>query len=506
MNKKTAKHHLLDWNEFRDNTRRATPVDLNETAIEKAKRIKFLEANDEEWFKYYFPNFYTAEPAPFHKASTKKVMTTMELFIVRSWARELSKSGRTMMEDIKLAMTGKKRNILEVSSTYDNACRLLEPYRAILESNTRLINDYGVQQSIGQWETGEFVTRKGVSFRALGAGQSPRGTRKDEIRPDKINIDDIDTDEECRNPERIKAKVKWIMEALIPTRSISNPLSVVVNGNIIAKYCCVTELAKFADDHEIVNIRDKEGKSTWPSKNSEEAIDRVLSKISYNAAQKEYFNNPVTEGDVFKDIYYGKCPPLKSCEQVLVYTDPATSNKDKSNASTKAVTVIGYKDMVYYVYKVWLDTMRSSKFVDCMFEAHQYLAAEQVDIKRIYIENNSLQDPFYEQVFTPLIRQSEKERKHALPITPDTRKKAEKFHRIEGTLEPLHRSGRIVFNEKEKTNPHMVRMENQWLGVSEKSKMMDGPDCVEGGVWIIQNRVQISTNTYSVGLRQNFKY
>lgn len=32
----------------------------------KLKRIKFLEANDEEWFKYYFPNFYTSEPADFH--------------------------------------------------------------------------------------------------------------------------------------------------------------------------------------------------------------------------------------------------------------------------------------------------------------------------------------------------------------------------------------------------------------------------------------------------------
>lgn len=316
----------------------------------------------------------------------------------------------------------------------------------------------------------------------------------------------IDTDEECRNPERIKAKMKWIQEALIPTRSISNPLSIVVNGNIIAKYCCVTELAKLADFVEIVNIRDKHGKSTWAAKNSEEQIDRVLSTISYNSAQKEYFNNPVVEGDVFKEMHYDNCPSLKSCEQVLVYADPATSNKDKGNASTKAVVVIGYKALKFYVYKVWLDTMRNSKFVDCLFEAHQYLTTEGVDVKRVYMENNSLQDPFYEQVFIPLIRQSERERGCTLPITPDTRKKAEKFHRIEGRLEPLHRAGRMIFNLKEKNNPHMQRMENQWLGVGEKSKMMDGPDAVEGGVGIIQNRVTISHNNYSVGRRQSYKY
>ena len=34
----------------------------------------------------------------------------------------------------------------------------------------------------------------------------------------------------------------------------------------------------------------------------------------------------------------------------------------------------------------------------------------------------------------------------------------------------------------------MQRMESQMLGVSEKAKMMDGPDMLEGGVWILQNR------------------
>ena len=74
-----------------------------------------------------------------------------------------------------------------------------------------------------------------------------------------------------------------------------------------------------------------------------------------------------------------------------------------------------------------------------------------------------------------------------LPITPDTRKKPDKYYRIEGTLEPINRLGLLVFNETEKTDPHMMRMETQMLGVSKSSKIMDGPDCLEGGVWILQN-------------------
>ena len=503
--KKTDKQLWEEWSEFRENVKRSTPIDLNETAVEKAKRIKALEADDEAWFKYYFPNFYTSEPADFHKKSTKLVMSNMELYLIRSWSRELAKSARTMMETIKLTLTGKKKNVLLVSNSYDNAERLLLPYKVILESNQRIINDYGEQQSIGKWETGEFTTKGGASFRALGAGQSPRGTRNDAARPDLILIDDIDTDEECRNPERIRNKMKWIEEALIPTRSISNPLMIIVCGNIIAKFCCITELAKRADKHEIINIRDKNGKSTWPQKNTEENIDRVLDSISYNSAQKEYFNNPVQEGDTFKKVIYDRCPPLKSCERVVVYSDPATSNKDKGNASTKGVGVIGYKAGKYYLYKIWLDTMRNSKFVEALFDAYLYLSLNGVDIKRVYIENNSLQDPFYEQVIVPLIRQQEKKR-GLLPITPDKRKKPEKFYRIEGTLEPIHRNGNLIFNIKEQNNPHMERMEQQMLGVSPTAKMMDGPDLLEGGVWIIQNSIATSNNAYSVGFRQSQKY
>src|SRR5690554_2958346 len=109
---------------------------------------------------------------------------------------------------------------------------------------------------------GEIITRKEVAFRAIGAGQSPRGNRNDEVRPAVIVLNDIDTEEEVRNPQLIKNKVEWVMEALYATRSVSNPLLFIVCGNIIGKTTTVTELGKKADVFEVINIRDKNGKST----------------------------------------------------------------------------------------------------------------------------------------------------------------------------------------------------------------------------------------------------
>ena len=498
---------LLYWDAFVTNQYRATPVDLNETATEKLKRIAHLEAHPEEWYKYYFPNFYTSEPAPFHKKATKRVLENPEWYEVRSWARDLSKSGRTMMDVLLLAMTGKKKTIVIVSATYDDAERLLKPYKPILEVNDRLKNDYGEQKALSGWEEGDFTTKKGVSFRAVGAGQSPRGTRNDATRPDVILIDDIDTDIDCNNPDTIEKKYAWIETALIPTRSISVPLLIIACGNIIAKYCCITEMAKKANVHDIVNIRNNNGVSTWPQRNTEELIDLAFRTMTTSAIQKEYFNNPIRVGKLFKKVHWAKCPPLRACEHVLVYSDPATSNKDNKNSSRKFTGVIGYRQGNFYLYKVWLDNMTQQTFVQNLYHAHDWVKERKVDTFKNWIENNSLQEPFWEQVLKPLIKTVAKLlNRIPLFMSLDKRKKDDKYTRIEGTIEPIYKQGSLYFNIDEKDNPSMQKMEEEFLGVAPNSKMMDGPDGLEGGIWIIKNIASKENSEYAVGHINNRKY
>lgn len=474
--------YLKAWQAFCESFRKAATVDITESRTDKIKRIKRLEANPEEWFKYYYPNYCTAEPAGFHKESTKIVLSELELYIIRAWCRELAKSSRSMMEDTYQAMTGQISNFLLVSNTHGNAERLLLEYKAFFEANPRLINDYGVQQKFGSWKSDEFTIKKGCSFRAIGWGESPRGTKNENKRPDKIRIDDIDTDEECRNEEIMNAKVNWIEQALIGTRSISEPCQIVVCGNIIHDNCVINRLKDKADRFEVVNIRDENGKSTWAAKNSEENIDRVLSLISYESAQKEYFNNPMDGSDTFRDLKDGKVPRLDTCN-VVIYADPATSNRDTTSASHKAVGIIAKKGFDYFIVKVFLDTMSNAKFIDAIFECYTFCKAQGVENIRVYIENNSLQNPFYEQVLLPQIYEKAFATNTFLPITGDDRDKKDKYTRIEGTLEPVNRLGHLIFNEAEKDSPHMKRLKAQFKNFSRKQKRMDGPDMVEGGVY-----------------------
>jgi hypothetical protein len=493
---KSDKQLLLEWDEFLLQIKNSTPIDVNESEEAKAKRIRKLESNPEEWFKYYFPKYSFADPAPFHKRSTKKVLAASRLFQSRVWARGLSKSTRRMFEIFfKTFAQEFPTNMLMVSKTEGNAARLLAPYRANLEANQRLIHDYGVQERIGSWTENEFITRGGHAFRAVGAEQNPRGSRVEERRPNILGFDDLDDDEVCRNPERVAQRWKWCQEAVFPTVEISKDYLIFFDNNLIGEDSCQAKAMELAHDVDIMNIRDENGESTWPQKNSEKDIDDMLDMLSEASKQKEYFNNPVSEGKTFTELKFGKCPPLKEMEYVITYADPATSNKDKptlksgKQASCKAVFVVGYKDLKFYIYKGFVDNVNNSKFIDWIYACNDYVGSKCLNLS--FIENNGFQEPFYDQVLKPLIFQKGQEKGMIVPVTPDDRDKPEKFTRIEGTLEPLNTNGLLILNEDEKSDPHMKRLEQQFKAASATCKIMDGPDCIEGAVWIIKNKLAV---------------
>lgn len=497
---KSNKQALQEWEEYLQSIRNSTPVDANETPEEKSARIKRLEkpGNEEDWFAYYFPSYCFAKPAPFQVKSTKRIMKAQRMYQRRAWARGLAKSTRRMMEVFYLTFVKKHpTNALLISKTEGNAARLLAPYRANLEGNQRLINDYGVQEGFGAWREEEFVTRGKHSFRAVGAEQNPRGAKMEEVRVNMIIFDDIDDDEVCRNSERVANRWKWIEKAVIPTIEISKNWYIFFDNNIIAEDSLTMRAAEFATDDEVIPIRDEFGRSVWPEKNSEQDIDDALSKISYESQQGEYFNNPMGEGKAFKEIIYGKCPPLKQLSFIIIYSDPSTSNRDKpvrasnSRTSCKAVWAVGYLDGKYYVYRGYVDTTSNSTFVDWMYELWKW--SRDKTQPYTYIENNTLQNPFYEQVLLPLIAEKAAANGGQLPVTPDTRDKPDKWFRIEGNLEPLNRLGNLIFNIDEKDNPHMKRLEAQFKSASANSRTMDGPDAIEGAVHIIKQKTMVAS-------------
>jgi phage terminase large subunit-like protein len=486
---------LKKWENHHKNMLKNLTVDYSESESDKIIRRKALEAEPERWFNYYFPNYATAEPAPFHKAATKRVLNNKKWFEVRSWSRELAKSTRTMLEVLYLVLVKKEiSNTIMVSNSGDNAVRLLLPYKINLERNQRLIHDYGDQKNLGSWTNEEFITKDGAAFRALGAGQSPRGTRNEAKRPDCLLIDDIDTDEECRNERRIKEKFKWIEKALIPTLSVSNDYRIIACGNIIAKVCTMLLLKERADHFEVVNIRNKKGLSSWPQKNSEEDIERFLGMLSYSARQGEFFNNPITEGSVFNEMAYKPARPLRDYRFLVCYTDP--SFKEGKKNDYKATLLVGEWRGEYHIIKGFCDQTSTAAMVEWHYQIDAYVN----DRASVYyfMEANFVQDTLLNAFHKAGI-----ERKQTVPVRKDERKKPDKFTRIESLLEPLNSNGKLYLNSRERDNPHMKIIEEQFLAIEPGSSHHDdAPDAAEGAVFIINKKLK-QLNPGSIQVTKN---
>lgn len=514
-----------EWDQLVKDIQNETHVEEDLSFTEREKKRKELEADPIAWIYYFFPKAAKYAFADFHIKAIKRIISNAEWYEVLSWARELAKSSTVCFVVLYLVLTGQLRNIILASATQDAAKRLLRPYRAHLENNERIKYFYGEQKGL-LWAEDEFVTKKGVSFIGVGAGNAPRGAKNDDIRPDCILLDDFDTDEGVRNPDTIKKNWEWFEQALFFTRSWSENLRTIWCGNVIAKDCCITragtkarELAerdKPLGNWDIINIRmvdirkpnPKEdyryGTSVWPQKNTEEKIDIVLAQVSSASAQKECFNNPVSEGTVFKEMRWDTIPPLNRFPFLISYADPAPSNtipsakKKNLKTSYKANFLMGIYQGKLYVITGFLDRVMNDEFIKWFYLNHDF-AKEKTQVYN-YIENNKLQDPFFQQVFKPLWAKMKELYKKALSLIADERGKPDKAVRIEGNLEPLNREGNLILNIAEKNNPHMKRLEEQFISFDLSLSMpADGPDCIEGGYFkALEKMSQLGANDIKV--------
>ena len=225
------KHAQEEWREHCRQVQSLTDTKSlhRENATQKEQRIRRLQRDYAAFCEYYFPHFLTLRDkvtgeairtihnAPFHNAAAKLVKNTPNLKAVFKWPRGHAKSTHFDIFMPLWLMFQPKRLInfmVIVGKSEDSADRLLGDIQAELQYNKRIIADFGSQMSIGNWTEGEFTTKDGVYFLACGRGQSPRGLRKRESRPDYIVIDDLDDDGLCRNKRRVGELTDWVKEAL----------------------------------------------------------------------------------------------------------------------------------------------------------------------------------------------------------------------------------------------------------------------------------------------------
>lgn len=348
-----------------------------------------------------------------------------------------------------------------VGKSEENAKTLLGDIQAELQYNQRYIHDFGEQYNVGSWEEGEFVTRSEVAFFARGRGQSPRGLRYRSHRPDYVIIDDLDDDELVESPARVNKLFDWLRSALFGTLDGGRGRFIMV-GNLIAKN---SVLAKWCDIKSVhvtrVNIYDNKGNISWASKWTQGEVRDIEMVVGYRAFQKEYMNNPIIEGAVFKNewIRWGKRPAWNKFSEIILYIDPSFKGSTKNDF--KAAKLWGKAGTTLYHLRAFVRQASVAEMVRWCYDLYEW-CREQGISPRWYMEANFMQDTILDE-----FRREGELRDYQLPITGDKRKKPDKFQRIEA-ISPLWERGFVVYDETQRDDPDMLTGIEQTLSFEKE--------------------------------------
>ena len=476
---------------------------FTETSAQRDARIERARKDYSYFVETYFPHLAKCKCGKFQLDAARYLLKNKNTRAVFEWARGHAKSTHLSLLIPLWLKIQKDRQInvmVLVSKSEDAAIRLLSDLQAELEFNELYRRDFGNQVKQGSWANGEFYTEDGCMFIAFGRGQTPRGIKDRGRRPDYIVIDDIDDDEIVRNGNRIGQAFDWCLEALLGTMTAGRGRFVMV-GNRIGKDSILSRMAERPGVyHTTVNAVDKYGEPSWPEHYNREEFAKLRLFMGERRFQKEYMNNPINEGAIFlkKHIRYGKILDLKQYRSLICYTDP--SFKNSTNSDFKATMLVGKTPSgEYHVLKAYADQTSVSAMVAWHYDIHSWVNGR-VPVM-YYMESNFLQDLILEE-----FRKTGNECGFHIPIRGDSRKKPEKFARIEA-MQPLFERGLILLNQTEEKSPGMIRLEEQLLMFERGSRAHDdAPDALEGAIFLLTRRAAAGTSTYRCASRPNRRY
>lgn len=131
-------------------------------------------------------------------------------------------------------VTGRKRYPVIVMDSIDQAYPMLEAIKAEFEFNPRLAMDFPEATGQGRvWQAGTIVTRNNAKVQVAGSGKKLRGLKHGPYRPDLCVLDDIENDEQVRNPEQRDKLQSWLTKTVLPLGGAGAKFDVVYIGTIL---------------------------------------------------------------------------------------------------------------------------------------------------------------------------------------------------------------------------------------------------------------------------------
>ena len=324
--------------------------------------------------QYFFTAFFPVAHGDFHREVLANLITKSRFVIAAP--REHAKSTTVSFLFVTYCIVyNRKRFILLVSDTASQAENFVRDIKDELETNTDLLEFFGKLEGKNNWTASDFTTSTGVRLMAKGAGQSLRGVRKKESRPDLVICDDLENDELVNTVAQRDKLYNWFNKVLINVTGKGGQIAFI--GTILHYDSVLQRLldSKKNDDrwytHKYVAWWDDGDtkKILWSEWWS---LDRLIERrqdIGEFAFQSEFLNEPIDDSTAIfkrewifnnafdlKDLPRGEDgePDIKATYGAI---DPAISKSE--TADYTAICTV-YLDKDGFIWVVGADQSRSS--------------------------------------------------------------------------------------------------------------------------------------------------
>lgn len=504
---------------------------------QQAERVALLTAvgNEPMFCKYYFSEYCTAEFGWFHIEALLNIADDNS-FNVWEWAREHAKSvfSNVFVPALKLAR-GELSGFILASENNLKAKTLLKDFEKELKTNSRFVDDFGPFKIEGSWNKGHYTVNGNIGFWAFGLGQNPAGVRSAENRPNVGVVDDVDNKKKAKNQTRVKEDLDWVLGEFLGCLSLKGKTFIYANNRLAKKGLTahivgdieesdpkregIKHIKVFATENPITHealLIDEGGIPAWVERYSIEDIQQRINEMGYRNSMRQLYHRHIEDGNIFTDKHlpWADVFPLHEYDNLITYCDP--SYKDTKKNDYKAIVLIGQRGNYSDIIWCWVRQTTKSNMVKAHYDIHEDLGFwnspdkkkkrsppfwAKIKKGKELLCNHWMEANFIQDLLLDEYTREGNIRGYQLHIRPDTRKKPDKYGRIE-ELETLGARGYLRFNRLLKKTPDMESLRDQFLAFPNGND--DGPDAVEGAIHYLaqQSRVGAFEHRYGKGEKQ----
>jgi len=196
--------------------------------------------NDFAWFaQTYFPHYLKKPPAELHRYLFKRLpqIARQDKGAHEAIAAPRGHAKSTLISQIFVlwcVLTARKHYIILIMDAFEQAATLLEAIKAELACNARLLMDFAIDSGEGRSERqNRVITPGGVKIEVFGSGKKLRGRRHGPHRPDLVICDDLENDDNVRNPQQRDKLQSWLQKTVLSLGAVDERMDIIVIGTLL---------------------------------------------------------------------------------------------------------------------------------------------------------------------------------------------------------------------------------------------------------------------------------